>query len=139
MGNPKVRSRQDSPRTGMRVSLQSPLEKGRRNPSLTEKKHKCPKHPVWRGVLLNGSCPWCQENEEKGHPLLPVSTLQIFLCAASSSPGCPCQSGQERLERWLLSTKSNAVPAEGVAHLTLRSPVVLSLPLERKGYPVAFS
>ena len=49
-----------------------------------------------------------------------------FLCAASFSL-LVCHSGQKRPERKLLSTKSRAVPAEGVAPLTLHKPVMPSL------------
>lgn len=78
--------------------------------------------PRLGGALVNGSCPWCHRARRAALPL-PASTLPTFLCAASSSQGSLCQSSQERPETaaqdWLLSTKSKAFPAEGVAHLTL--------------------
>lgn len=44
----------------------------------------------------------------------PVLTLSVLPPPA----GAPCV-GQARSQRWLLSTKSEAVPAEGVVRLTL--------------------
>lgn len=60
-----------------------------------------------------------------GKPGVPHPT---FLCVASLSPRSLCHSGQ----RWLLSTKSRAVPAEGVAPLTLHKPMTCSLPAFRE-------
>lgn len=55
-----------------------------------------------------------------------------FLCAGSAHPGSQCHSGQKRPERRLLSTKSRAVPAEGVAPLTLHRLVKFRLPAFRE-------
>ena len=54
-------------------------------------------------------------------PLQPASTVQTFLRPASSRQGSRCQASQAGQSR-PLSTKSEAVPAEGVACLTLHRP-----------------
>lgn len=67
--------------------------------------------------LLMGAVHGVLEARKEAVLLLSVSTLQTFLCAASSSQGSLCQSSPEKR-----STKSEAVPAEGVARLTLCRP-----------------
>lgn len=79
---------------------------------------------------LPGAVHGVGEDRKETALLVPVPTLLTFLCAASFSQGSLCQLSQERpetAESWLLaarllSTKSEAVPAEGVARLTLHRP-----------------
>lgn len=83
--------------------------------------------PRWRGGSVSRSCPWCWRGQERS--CLPLASVHRpdLVCAASSSQGSLCRSSQKkprrsRRRRRLLSTKSEAVPAEGVVRLTLHRP-----------------
>ena len=67
-------------------------------------------------------------------PLQPASTVLTFLRPASSRQGSRCQASQSRQSR-PLSTKSEAVPAEGVACLTLHRPAAPGETLGHRAEP----
>lgn len=70
--------------------------------------------------LLTGAVHGVGEARKEAALLLPVSTV-LTLSVLPPPARAPCV-GQARSQRRLLSTKSEAVPAEGVVHLTLHRP-----------------